>query len=99
MSLEQRSGRFYFYEKRREGRRVVSRYIGSGELAFVAAEISDKERQEHERQRRKKQKTHNEQKEIDQQLTRAERSLANILRAILGAAGFHQHKGQWRKKR
>ena len=99
MGLEQRSGRFYFYEKRREGRRVVSRYIGGGELALIATEIHAQDIQKRERQRQKQRKIHNEQKKIDQQLAQAEKALATILRSILCSAGFHQHKGQWRKRR
>jgi hypothetical protein len=99
MGLEQRSGRFYFYEKRREGRRVVSSYIGGGVVALVAAEMNAQDRQEREWQRQKQRKTHHEQKEIDRQLARAERTLGDILRDVLCSAGFHQHKGQWRKRR
>ena len=99
MGLEQRSGRFYFYEKRREGRRVVSIYIGGGVMAFVAAEMYAQDRRKRECQHRKQQKLHNEQKEIDRQLARAEKTLATILCAVLCSAGFHQHKGQWRKRR
>lgn len=99
MGLEKRSGRFYFYEKRREGRRVISRYIGGGNLALIATEINAQDMQKHERQRQELQKIQNEQKEIDQQLARAEKTLATILRADLRSAGFHQHKGQWRKWR
>ena len=99
MGLEQRSGRFYFYAKRREGRRVVSSYIGGGMVAFAAVEIMAAARQERERKRQERQKTFYEQKEIDRLLARAERTLATILRAVLCSAGFHQHKGQWRKRR
>lgn len=99
MGIEQRGGRFYYYEKRREGRRVVSRYIGGGELALIATEINTQDRQERKRQRQEQRKTQNEQNEIDQELARTETVLATIVRAVLRSAGFHQHKGQWRKRR
>ena len=33
MAWEERNGKSYYYQKRREGDRVVSEYIGTGELA------------------------------------------------------------------
>lgn len=99
MGWEQRSGRFYFYEKRREGRRVVSRYVGGGVLAFMVEEMMAESRQERQRQQQAQKEIRDEQKQIDRELAGAESTLAGIVRAALRAAGFHQHKGQWRKKR
>lgn len=99
MGMEQRGSRFYFYEKHREGQRVVSRYIGGGALADTAAEMSAETRQEREQQRQQQRKIHDEQKQIDRQLADAESAIAAITRAALCAAGYHKHKGQWRKKR
>ena len=99
MGFEQRGSRFYYYEKRREGRRVVSTYIGGGALAGMAAEMNAENRNEREQQRRQQREIRDEQNQIDQQLAVTEAAIATVTRAALCAAGYHQHKGQWRKKR
>ena len=68
MGLEQRGSRFYFYEKRRVGSRVVSRYVGSGQVAAMAAQFSTAARQEREQQRRVTRKLRGDQEQIDRQL-------------------------------
>jgi len=99
MGMEQRGSRFYFYEKRRVGSRVVSKYIGGGLLATLAAETSNEARQERDQRRREKRKLRDEEKQIDRQLNEQGRILAALTGQCLRLAGFHQHKGQWRKKR
>lgn len=56
MGMEQRGSRFYYYEKRREGRRVISTYIGGGALAGVAAGMNAETKQEREQQRQQQRK-------------------------------------------
>lgn len=95
MGMEQRAGRFYYYEKRRVGARVVSRYIGGGLLATLAAES----RQDRDQHRREKRRLRNEEKQIDRQINEQSQILAALTGQCLRLAGFRQHKGQWRKKR
>lgn len=99
MGLEQRGSRFYFYEKRRVGSRVFSRYVGGGLLAAMAAETTATTRQEREQQRREQRKLRDDQKNIDRQLDEQAKSIAAIIGQCLRLAGFHKHKGQWRKSR
>ena len=99
MGLEQRGSKFYFYEKRRVGRSVVSKYLGSGHVAAMAAQLSTEDRQEREQQRQEKRKLLDEEKQIDRQLDQQGKSIAAIIGQCLRRAGFHKHKGQWRKRR
>ena len=99
MGLGERGNRLYYYEKRRIAGRVFSRYIGGGLLAELAAETSATARQERDQRRWEQNQARYEQKQIDRQLAQAETTLATILRIAMRSAGFHQHKGQWRKKR
>jgi ATPase subunit of ABC transporter with duplicated ATPase domains len=99
MGWEQRSGRFYFYEKRRVGSRVISTYMGGSALALLAEEMIAERKQERDQYRKAQEKIRHEQKQIEQQIAGAESTLAEIVRTTLRAAGYHQHKGQWRKKR
>jgi len=99
MAFEQRGNRSYHYEKRRIGRRVVSTYVGGGLLAVQAAEISATARQERDQRRRKKIKLRDQEKQIDRHLNEQARIITDITGQCLRLAGFHQHKGQGRKKR
>ena len=99
MGLEQRSGRTYYYEKRREGGRVVSRYVGKGQTAELAAQAAAAARQERERSRQEERKLRNEEKEIERQFKKQERLLATITARQLRLAGFQLHKGYWSKQR
>ena len=99
MGLEQRGSRFYYYEKRRVGGRVFSRYVGGGPLAAMAAQTAATNRQEHEQHRRERRTLRDEEKQIDRQLDEQGKSIAAITGQCLRLVGFHQHKGQWRKSR
>lgn len=46
MALEKRNGNFYYYKKEREGKCVVSKYYGKGELASLIAQMDEIERLE-----------------------------------------------------
>lgn len=99
MGWEERKGKLYYYAKEREGGRVVSRYLGAGELARFA-QMMEKSRHEErgcyqEAWRRER-----------GALERADRDAADLfaaadelMEAALFAAGFHKHKRQWRRKR
>jgi hypothetical protein len=99
MAWEKRGNRYYYYRKVRTGKKVASIYVGRGEKG-ISAWISDISRRR-ERQR------------VVQQLLRLmslDLQLLNILDTFdsqtqeqlviaYESAGFHKHKGQWRKKR
>jgi hypothetical protein len=99
MGWEQRNGRSYYYRKVREDGRVHSEYMGSGLLAQMSAgEDNDKRRERNARQAAERDNRQTEAK-IDRQLADVESALATMIHATLSAAGYHKHKGQWRKKR
>jgi hypothetical protein len=95
MSWEQRGNRRYYYRKRREGDRVISEYVGAGELAETAVAIDALEREirRAERQRRA------ERRALDAQID----EVCDLIRALTFAellvSGYHTHKGQWRRRR
>ena len=99
MGLEQRNGRFYYYRKVREGGHVRSKYVGSGMLAELCAEDDKDERRDLAAERAAHRATQQAEAEIDRQLAETESALAAMTHATLFAAGYHRHKGQWRKKR
>ena len=52
MAWEDRNGRLYYYRKRREGKRVVSEYVGNGFAGMMAEELDGEDRQKAEQKRR-----------------------------------------------
>lgn len=102
MGWEYRNGKRYYYEKTRENGKVVSRYIGAGQLAPLIAEVNRLDQQRRQLERFKAQQARAEFAE----LARAPEALTLLLEQAhqavaqaLQAAGYHQHKRQWRKKR
>lgn len=95
MGWETRNGKQYFYDKTRTGDKVSSRYVGTGELARLSQSVSalNAERQALERKARR------EQIEIDDRVNAVCADIRKAIKSVLSALGFHQHKGQWRKKR
>ena len=99
MSWEQRRGRSYYYRKMREGERVRSKYLGAGIVAQICAGDDDAKRRDRAAQRAADRAARHAEAQIDRQLAGVESAIAAMTHAALLAAGFHKHKGQWRKKR
>jgi len=98
MGWEQRGKKRYYYEKTRIGKRVISQYVNNGfaEYAAILHEAAkDKRDLEHLAERQKHHKT----AEIDAVLGANEANLKRQLADFMKLAGYHQHKGTWRKKR
>ena len=99
MSWEQRRGRSYFYRKVREGGRVRSKYIGRGIVAQICAADDEDKRRDRLAKGAADRATRYAEAEIDRHVAEVELALAGMTYATLSAAGYHEHKGQWRKKR
>ena len=99
MALEYRNGKPYYYRKIRRGKKVISEYVGSGDVAKLNAQL-DKTKvfikkfnklqianieAEHERE--------------DKELNQLEKQIKESLNQVAISNGYHQHKRQWRKKR
>lgn len=98
MAWEDRNGNRYYYRKRRIGDRVVSEYMG-GDIASLFAMIDENERERRDLDREIDRAEREEQQDLDHQVDEVI-SLARVLAdATLLAAGYHRHKGQWRKRR
>jgi len=95
VAWEQRGNRRYYYRKRRDGDRVISEYVGAGELAETAAAIDALEREirRAERQRRAQLRA------LDAQIAQVCDLIRALTDAVLLINDYHTHKGQWRKKR
>jgi hypothetical protein len=93
-----RSHRYYTRSRKVRGR-VIREYVGGGFIGELAAVADDRARAE----RAAKASEWREEKArlatLDAQLDALETQTRFIADAALQAAGFHQHKRQWRRKR
>jgi hypothetical protein len=96
MAFEQRRGNIYYYRKRREGAKVVSDYVGSGEVAYLADHLAKKTREE---RREARQSVAASDSQADLMLDDFSRSVDAVTDAYLEMLGYHRHKGQWRRRR
>ena len=99
MAWEQRGRRFYYYLKKREGVRVRSIYFGRGDGAHSFAETAAEVWEEENQLRASKRARIDAEAASDRVLTDSEHKLMALVSDALCAAGYHKHKGQWRKKR
>lgn len=99
MGIEKRRNNLYYYRKRRVGGRVVSEYVGCGELAYLAAHWDNLEREQQHEERSRLNKMRAEQAASERQLADLEQTISTLVQGILLAEGYHTHKGQWRRKR
>lgn len=99
MAWEGRGGRQYYYRKVRDGNRVRSEYLGRGPQADLLACLGQIERAQAEARRREEERVKEEARAVDKQVNEV-CSLVDALRdAAFLLAGYHTHKGQWRKSR
>ena len=99
MAWETRGKRDYLYRKKRVNGRVVSEYIGTGYQAELVARLEAIESQQAELVRDAERNEHHQQATIDAEIKQHGGRLRHLVNAVLVAAGYHQHKRQWRRKR
>jgi hypothetical protein len=99
MGWKQINGREYYYKSERIGGRVKSTYYGAGEVASLVAQHDTIERGRREAERRDR-RAEREQADAEE---RAVAEWFDEVQAVADAAmivaGFHKHRGQWRRKR
>lgn len=99
MGWEQRGNNRYYYKKEREGSRVKSVYVGSGETAHLIAKFESSSAEVERLLRVKKSIEARELNKIEDALDRAVELVQLFTEASLLTAGFHTHRRQWRRKR
>lgn len=91
-------GRYYTRSRKVNGR-VVREYIGGGEVGALVARLDavDRERREFERECWRLEKE--EMEAFDASVEKVCQMADIIAKAALVAAGFHNHRGEWRRRR
>lgn len=93
----ERGGRYYT-QSYRAGGKVRRRYIALS-IAPLVAELDAERREEREAARRAWKKEREALEAEERALNEQGREVARITTETLQAAGYHRHKGQWRKRR
>jgi hypothetical protein len=89
----------YYYRNKRLGRRVISRYIGTGTLAECMANLDRLERDERNAEREELRQIQAADLELTAGLDELNNSIHRLTSARMHMAGYHLHKGTWRKRR
>ena len=99
MGWERRGTGQYYYRKRRIGSRVVSEYVGAGDFAIFASMLDEEEREERRLQREAEMAQRRDTEVMTARVSRLADLLGLAADAALEQAGYHKHKGQWRRRR
>lgn len=89
----------YYYKKRRINGRVVSEYVGTGELAGLVAKLNEIDQQRRLLEQAQRREELAELTRLDSQVDDFCATVKEIVKAVLLATGHHQHKRQWRKRK
>ncbi len=95
MGWEKRGSKKYYYVKYRQDGQVVTLYTGAGRAAEALAAKAASKRQ----QQRDAEEAWVEYKKVGALLDDIQGLTQALTQATLLAAGYHTHRGQWRKKR
>jgi hypothetical protein len=99
MAWEDRNGRKYYYRKRREGKRVISEYIGGGLAGELSALYDYEDKFKTDVQRAELTKVKEDAVKLNRQIREVERITKAMTRAVLLLSGYHAPRRQWRKIR
>jgi hypothetical protein len=90
------NGRRYYDKSEREGGRAKSTYFGAGEAGTLMARMVAFDRAaEREELREERQESDAEETAVSEWFDQVQA----VAEAAMIEAGFHKHKGQWRRKR
>src|SRR3954454_3977837 len=89
----------YYYRSRRVGGRVVSDYVGRGEVATLMAQVTELDRLERDERREEEQDEREAAEREEMRFAEWFAAVEDLANGALMAAGFHKHRGQWRRRR
>lgn len=89
----------YYYRSKREGQHVRTEYLGTGVLALAIAELDAEERERQRQEQAIVRAEQEAQRAIDRKIDEEGDLVRTLTRAVLLVSGYHNHKGQWRRRR
>lgn len=96
MSWEtRRNGRRYYYRVRKRDGKLIKEYCGGGLVGILAAEGDARKRAMRQTERQ----VCEEYSTTKAVLVKLNQHSADLVKAALLAAGYHQHRREWRRRR
>jgi len=92
------AGPYYTRSLRRDGR-VVREYLGCSDGARILAALDDADREERAEARARQLEERGEALAVEAALAELNGATELLMREALKGAGYHRHRGQWRRKR
>jgi hypothetical protein len=92
------NGRRYYYKSERRGGRVKTTYFGAGESGLLISLVEAEDRAEREAERARLRAERAEFETEEKAVAECFDNIQAVADAAMVAAGFHKHKGQWRRK-
>ena len=99
MAWERRGDGLYYYQSERENGRGRKRYVGRGEVAELVDHADEMRRAVRERTRRAERAELERARELSEAGAELDAAAEVLARAGMVAAGWHKHKGEWRRRR
>ena len=99
MPWKTRAGRRYYYRNERRGSRVITKYIGCGAVAEVAARVDELKRAEQAARKLAVQQDHYRYTTVDQAVRDLCQLADQLTAAGLITAGLYKRHYQWRRRR
>ncbi len=99
MAWELRGKRQVYYRGRRVGQKVVKEYLGAGLVAQLAANADEAVREAKRKERAEIRRIEDEMRPLNDLMAELEAGVRLLTVGSLLAAGFHQHRGHWRRRR
>ena len=99
MGLEKRGNRLYFYRKERDGDRVRSVYVASGQMAQQYSVLALAAKVEAIEQRAAKDAERERNSSLDRAIAQNDEITGAVATSILLLNGYHLHSRTWRRKR
>jgi hypothetical protein len=93
------NGRRYYYKSERDGGRVKTTYFGARESGLLISLLELEDRAEREAELEARRAEREESDAEDRAVSSWFDDVQAVADAAIVAAGFHKHKGQWRRKR
>ena len=91
-------GRYYTRSRKVNGR-VIREYIGGGTIGALAAQLDATKREQRKHERGLWRAEMKEIEAFDEAVAKVCQMADIIARAAMLAAGFHRHRGEWRRRR
>jgi hypothetical protein len=99
VAWEKRGGKLYYYRSVRDGERVKKEYVGTGEIAELLAHADETIRLSREKRRAQEMAERESLEELLAPTLEVREAARVLARASLVALGYHNHHGEWRRRR